>query len=144
MCFAAPLYAGASFELALAEPCEGTADPAKKVLAPVVNEMKAATGDMECYIAGSPVVLSATDVRAAPDQYGAGSVEVTFTPASTRHLSYIRSTHSGKKLLLLKGRQAVLNLYIPESSSETKFLLSASSLHEAEVIARVLRGEDER
>jgi hypothetical protein len=142
LCFAAPLYAGASFELALAEPCDGTADPAKKVLAPVVSELKAASGDIECYVAGSPVVLHATDVRATPDQYGAGSVEVTFTPASMRHWSHIRSTHLEKKLILLKGHQAVLNVYIPETPSESKFLLSASSFHEAEVIARVLRGED--
>jgi hypothetical protein len=86
LCFAAPLYAGASFELALAEPSEGTADPAKKVLAPVVSELKAASGDIECYIAGSPVIASspvvrhATDVRATPDQYGAGSVEERSRP----------------------------------------------------------------
>ena len=144
MCFTAPLYAGESFELAFAEPCAGTADSAKKVLVPVVSELKAASGDTECYIAGSPVVLHAIDVQATPDQYGAGSVEVTFTPASMRHWSYIRSTHPEKKLILLKGNQAVLNVFVPETPRESKVFLSAPSLHEAEVIARVLRGEGER
>jgi hypothetical protein len=116
LCFAAPLYAGASFELALAEPCEGTADPAKKVLAPVVSELEAASGDIECYISGSPVVLHATDVRATPDQYGAGSVEERSRPRPW-HWSYIRSPE--KKLILLKGhKRSSTSIFLKLSESK--------------------------
>jgi len=99
---------------------------------------------MACYIAGSAIVLSATDAQAAPDQYDTGSVEVTLTPASMRRLSHVKSTHLGKELLLLRGKEAVLYFVIAEGASDTKFTLSAPSLQQAEVVARVLRGERER
>jgi hypothetical protein len=145
LCLAAPSSnAALPFELTVGESCDGATLPAKQALVPVVKALKAFQPPVACIRAGTTVVLSATDAHAVRDTFGAGEVEVFLAAPSVARWSHFHATHFGKELVLLRGNEAVLHFVISETSQDSPFVISVSSLSEAMLIAGVLRGEVER
>jgi hypothetical protein len=145
ICLAAPsCNAALPFDLTVGESCDGTTLPANQTIAPVVEALKAFQPPVACIRAGSTVVLSVTDAHAARDTFGGGEVEVILAAKSVAQWSHFHATHFGKELVVLRGKEAVLHFVISEMSEDSPFVISASSLSEAMLIAGVLRGEIER
>ena len=128
--------------VSVAEPCDDATSVDKRIM---VSEAESLIGlgpaQKSCIVKDTSTALNVVSVMAVENKFNTGSVEVSFTSQSSALWSRIEATHIAKRMILLQGKFAVLEFVILNTRTDSKLILGAADLQEAETIARVLRGE---